>query len=195
MHVICPHLAINAGITGDETVVVIRAGTAADAQAAASLVSLADIERRGHSPVDANAPERAVRRLTDVSTFFHVAESQGELIGIAAGMPGRLDGGAGEPIPGLCHISMVAVRPGHWGHGLGKQVLRAVVAEAHRRGFERAQLFTQAVNARARALYEGHGFVLTGQGAVDEIGDETVRYVLAPLGGGSPGGEDQGLYP
>lgn len=174
--------------------VVIRAGTAADAHPAASLVSLADIERRGHSPVDATAPERAARRLADASTFFHVAESRGELVGIAAGMPGRLDGGAGEPIPGLCHISMVAVRPGHWGQGLGKRVLRAVVAEAHQRGFERAQLFTQTVNARARALYEGHGFVLSGRGVVDESGDETVRYVLAPLVGGSPVGEDQGLY-
>ncbi|MFB4318268.1 GNAT family N-acetyltransferase [Actinomadura sp. 21ATH] len=171
--------------------VVIRLGTAADAVPAARLVSLADVERRGVSPEDARERERAPARLTDAATFFYVGEAGGaggDLVSVAAGMAGRADGGAGAPIPGLCHITMVAVRPGYWGRGLGKQVLRAVVTEARRRGYERAQLFTQAANHRARALYERQGFVLTGRSGVDAVGDELVHYLLSPVR------EDQGLH-
>ncbi|MFF5262090.1 GNAT family N-acetyltransferase [Actinomadura viridis] len=163
-----------------EEAVAIRPGTAADAEDAALLVHLADIERRGPSPLDAGLRERTAARMSDPHTFFYVAETPG-LEGpaaTAAGMSGRLDGGAGAPIPGLCHISMVAVRPGLWGRGLGGLVVDAVLAEAARRGYDRAQLFTQTANARARALYERRGFALTGQTGVDDLGDEIVHYLL-----------------
>ncbi|GAA3953196.1 hypothetical protein GCM10023085_39560 [Actinomadura viridis] len=163
-----------------EEAVTIRPGTAADVEGAALLMHLADVERRGPSPLDAGLRERTVARLSDPSTFFCVAETSGVEgpVATAAGMSGRLDGGAGAPIPGLCHISMVAVRPGLWGRGLGGLVVDAVLAEAVRRGYDRAQLFTQTGNPRARALYEGRGFALTGQAGVDDMGDEIVHYLL-----------------
>ncbi|GAA2398513.1 hypothetical protein GCM10010191_01550 [Actinomadura vinacea] len=158
----------------------IRSGTAADAEAAAALVHRADLARRGPSPADAEIRGRSARRLAVPSTFFRVAEAPGqrEPIGVAAGMPGRVGGGVGDPIPGLCHISMVAVEPGHWGRGLGRRVLTAVLADARRLGYGQAQLFTQTGNERARVLYESEGFVLTGQTAVDEVGDEILLYLL-----------------
>ncbi|XVQ10583.1 GNAT family N-acetyltransferase [Spirillospora sp. CA-255316] len=166
----------------------IRAGTAADAEAAAALVHLADVARRGPSPLDAQTRERSARRLADPSTFFVLAETDTGAgagtgggrgpVGVAAGMPGRAGGGAGDRVPGLCHISMVAVRPESWGRGLGGRVLDAVIDEARRRGYAQAQLFTQTANARARALYGKRGFVLTGQTSVDEIGDEILHYLL-----------------
>jgi ribosomal protein S18 acetylase RimI-like enzyme len=168
----------------DDLDAVIRAGTAADAQTAAALVHLADVARRGPSPQDARTLERSARRLADPSTFFVLAEPGSGTgvvrgpVGVAAGMPGRAGGGAGDRIPGLCHISMVAVRPESWGRGLGRRVLDAVIDEARRRGYVRAQLFTQTANDRARALYGRRGFVLTGQTSVDEIGDEILHYLL-----------------
>ena len=167
---------------GDQ--VAIRAGTAADAEAAAALVHRADVARRGPSPQDELTRERSVRRLGEPSTFFVLAEAvpgtpgAGDgLVGVAAGLPGRAGGGVGDPIPRLCHLTMVAVHPGFWGRGLGGRLVDAILVEARRRGYAQAQLFTQTANHRARALYSGRGFVATGQTSVDEIGDEILHYI------------------
>ncbi|WP_192810165.1 GNAT family N-acetyltransferase [Actinomadura rudentiformis] len=109
-----------------------------------------------------------------------MAERQGVIIGSAAGMSGRRDGGLGEAIPGLCHVSMVAILPEIWGQGIGRQLLTALVDEARNRGYERIQLFTQADNARGHALYERLGFSRTGQVAVSSANEPIVHY-LRPL--------------
>ncbi len=56
------------------------------------------------------------------------------------------------------HITVVAVDPGHRRCGLGRQVLQELLAEAARRGAERATLEVGAGNAAARALYAALGF-------------------------------------
>ncbi|MFG1998264.1 GNAT family N-acetyltransferase [Spirillospora sp. NPDC048911] len=161
--------------------VVVRRGMSADVMAVSKVVFLADAARTsGSRPVEENARARTTHRLGDPRTFFFVAERSGGVIGSAAGMSGRSDGGLGEAIPGLCHISMVAVLPELWGQGIGRQLLSALVDEARDRGYERVQLFTQADNARGHALYERLGFSLTGQVAVSS-NDEPIVHYLLPL--------------
>ncbi|GAA2618385.1 GNAT family N-acetyltransferase [Actinomadura fulvescens] len=161
--------------------VIVRRGTSADLMAASKVVFLADATRPGGPPL-AEEPARArtSHRLGDPRTFFFVAERSGTVVGSAAAMSGRRDGGLGEAIPGLCHISMVAVLPEFWGQGIGRQLLTALVNEARDRGYERVQLFTQADNARGHALYERLGFILTGEVATSSD-DEPIVHYLRPL--------------
>ncbi|MBA9005225.1 GNAT family N-acetyltransferase [Thermomonospora cellulosilytica] len=158
----------------------IRPGTPADVEDAAMIVSVAD-SARGTTPLAGEQDQATTRRrLADPATFFVVADSpHAGLIGVAAGMDGRENGGRGPLIPGLCHVSMVAVLPAHWGQGIGKRLLSALIAEAHRRGFEQIQLFTHLTNTRAQALYEGLGFARTGETALSESGEQIVRYLLS----------------
>ena len=51
-----------------------------------------------------------------------------------------------------------------------------LLAEARTRGYERAQLWTHADNARARRLYEGRGFVRSGREKPDDDAGDTIRH-------------------
>lgn len=176
-------------MAADRTIT-IRPGTPADVDDGLTVLNLADLERDGGTVPGEGHGDRARRRLTDPGTFFFVAEGEGDgLLGIAAGLSGRERGGTGAVIPGLCHISMVAVRPGHWGRGLGTRLVRAVISEARDRGYDRVQLFTHAGNTRARRLYAGLGFTLTGRTTVSDHGEDMVHYIrpLTPARDDRPG--------
>ncbi len=159
----------------------VRAGTTADIDDALTVSRVADAHRRGHAP-DAglgDRDDRSGQRLASRDAFFLVAHhAAGSMVGVAAGLVGREDRGAGPIIPGLCHISMVAVLPEHWGRGVGKQLLRSLLELGHDRGYERFQLFTHADNIRARRLYEGLGFALTGKTDTSRSGEFIVHYLL-----------------
>jgi ribosomal protein S18 acetylase RimI-like enzyme len=84
-------------------------------------------------------------------------------------------------VPELCHIAMIFVAPERWGEGiggrvLGGRVLDGVLEEARSRGYERAQLWTHADNARAQGLYEKYGFRCTGREKGDDLGEWNVHY-------------------
>jgi GNAT superfamily N-acetyltransferase len=67
------------------------------------------------------------------------------------------------------HVSILAVREGAEGRGVGRALLEAAEAWARDRGFDVITLNVFAANARARALYERTGY-----------GPDTIRY-LKPL--------------
>ena len=77
-------------------------------------------------------------------------------------------------------ISMVFVDPDRWGEGIAKRLMRHLFAQAQERGYERYQLWTQAENHRAQALYEGLGFGPSGREKDDDLGERTVHYELPP---------------
>jgi GNAT superfamily N-acetyltransferase len=54
------------------------------------------------------------------------------------------------------------VAPERWDQGIGGRLVEAVLAEARARGYDRAQLWTQADNPGAQRLYEGRGFRCSG---------------------------------
>lgn len=87
------------------------------------------------------------------------------------------DGASSDPLPGLAHVSMVAVRPDRWGQGLGAMVLDSAQREARRRGFIRAQLWTHETNRRAQRLYNRLGWAASGRTKIDDHGERIRHYV------------------
>jgi 8-oxo-dGTP pyrophosphatase MutT (NUDIX family)/GNAT superfamily N-acetyltransferase len=100
-----------------------------------------------------------------------------QLLSMAMALPALADDGRSlHNVPGLAHISSVATQPGNWGQGLGGRAVRAIMAQASRRGYARAQLWTHELNSGARRLYEGLGFEFTGRRKPDEVGEPIVHY-------------------
>lgn len=92
-------------------------------------------------------------RQSDV-TFFSAWDAD-ELAG--CGALKELDSAHGE-------IKSMRAAPGHVGKGVGKAILRHLLAEARRRGYTRVSLETGTIPELlpARRLYESHGFVRCG---------------------------------
>lgn len=76
----------------------------------------------------------------------------------------------GEPVAAFCacwivagqlHVNTIAVDPDHRRRGLGSYLMRAVLAEAARRGATSATLEVRESNEPARRLYESLGFAVT----------------------------------
>jgi GNAT superfamily N-acetyltransferase len=67
------------------------------------------------------------------------------------------------PPPGTAYLWQMFVRRDWQGSGLAGALMDRVLAEAHRRGFERMILWTPKGAARARRFYEREGWVLTGE--------------------------------
>jgi ribosomal protein S18 acetylase RimI-like enzyme len=156
----------------------------------------AHIVRRNGRPLAGGQVERALRRLKDADTLLLIAEdadfralrginaeepeirkSAAEaLLGTALGVQGRADDGAGPPIAGLLHISMVSVAPDLWGRHIGRRLIESLLAEAARRDYDRAQLWTHADNLRANRLYRVMGFRRSGRVRIDDWGELIVHY-------------------
>ncbi|MEV0398839.1 GNAT family N-acetyltransferase [Actinoallomurus sp. NPDC050550] len=129
---------------------------------------------RGKTP----GPDRVARvqaKLADPTGLVIVAERAGELVGMAAAEPGRAEDGAGGVVPGLCHISMVFVRPDHWGKRIGELLLDAVREEALRQGHTSLQLWTGQGNDRALRLYDRTGFRPSGRTGRLSTGERIVH--------------------
>lgn len=154
----------------------VRFGTPEDIEAAVSVSRRSDIARRGGHSVSPKFEERSRSHLENPESFILVAESGGDIVGIACGNPGLADDGAGPGIEGLCHIAMVFVTPGRWGEGIGGMLVEAALGEARSRGYTKAQLWTNNDNRRARNLYEKHGFERSGRGKSDDLGERIVHY-------------------
>jgi predicted GNAT family N-acyltransferase len=76
------------------------------------------------------------------------------------------------------HIGRMAVLAAYRRHGLGGQILEALVEEAARRGHHQVVLSAQV---HALSFYQGHGFIARGE-PYDEVGiphQEMVRVLRA----------------
>lgn len=155
--------------------VVIRRGGPEDVEPAVAVWLAANTARRDGLPTRPDQEARARGQVRKPDAFLLVADAAGDVVGMALGMQGLSDDGAGPPVRGLCHVSMVFVAPDHWGRGVGGRLVDALLTEARSRGYDRAQLWTQADNARARRLYEGRGFRHSGR-QKEEFGELIVHY-------------------
>lgn len=92
-------------------------------------------------------------RATPTAIVF-LAKVDGRLAGIATCFRGFSTFQA-RP---LINVHDLAVHPGHRGRGIGRELLRAVVAKARALGCCRVTLEVQERNLPARRLYEDEGF-------------------------------------
>jgi GNAT superfamily N-acetyltransferase len=106
----------------------------------------------------------------DPDAALLVADDRGRLVGMALRLQGRADDGAGQPIPGLCHLTGICVTPERQGQRVGGRLLDAILVGAREDGYLRATLWTHTDNPRARSLFETRGFVHTGRTVQDEAG-------------------------
>jgi [ribosomal protein S18]-alanine N-acetyltransferase len=110
------------------------------------------------------------REFTDPNTYYLVAFAPDE--------PERIDAYAGLLAPrgsAQGDIQTIAVSPGARGAGLGRVLLRSLLAEAWRRGAAEVFLEVRADNPVATALYDSLGFERIGvrpryyRGGIDAI--------------------------
>lgn len=125
-----------------------------------------------------SARRRVSECLADQRACVVLTEEGSDVVAMAIAVPGlALDGASTETIPGLAHVTMVAVRPHRWGQGLGGAVLDAALAGARDRGFTRAQLWTHETNLRAQRLYLRLGWTASGRTRIDDHGEPIRHYV------------------
>jgi ribosomal protein S18 acetylase RimI-like enzyme len=157
----------------------IRRGGASDLLPALNVWRAAEEARRNGGTISPEHGERVRNHMENPDAFFFVAEGEGKIVGMAVGMQGLAEDGAGPPIEDLCHIGAVFVVPDHWGKGIGGSLVDTVLTEARARGYGLAQLWTHADNTRAQTLYERHGFHPTGRQKPDEHNETIVHYERA----------------
>jgi ribosomal protein S18 acetylase RimI-like enzyme len=164
-----------------------RTGRLADVAAVARLWTAANTARQAESELPlgpiagggtAEAEWQVRVRLADAASFALLVEDDGELVAMALVLQALAqDGASRDLVPGLAHVSMVAVHPDRWGRGLGALVVDQARLEAKERGFSQAQLWTHASNRRAQRLYERLGWTASGRTKIDDFGERIRHYV------------------
>ena len=157
---------------------VIRRGERADVEPAFGVWVAANRARREGVPPRPEQEARARGHVDRPGAVLLVADDAGEVVGMAVGEQALSDDGTGPPVEGLCHLSMVFVAPERWGEGLGGRLVDALLVEVRGHGYDRAQLWTQTENVRARRLYERRGFRPSGR-EKDEFGERIVHFERA----------------
>jgi ribosomal protein S18 acetylase RimI-like enzyme len=151
-----------------------------------SMVRRAGIEEIGAavtvwraSNPDSTAPEHADSLRSwarDPDALLLVAESGGRVVGMVLLQPGRDQDGAGDLVPGLCHLTGLAVRPESQRSGIGSALLDAALREAAGREATRVTLWTAGDNAAAQRLFGSRGFAPTGRSARDGGGTVMLHF-------------------
>ena len=93
--------------------------------------------------------------------YYLVAEEDGQIAGYAGLLAPEPRRGRPEP-GGQADVLTMAVAAGRWGRGIGSALLRALLAEAARRGCAEVYLEVRVDNPRAQQLYRRHGFTDAG---------------------------------
>ena len=102
-----------------------------------------------------------------------LAQDGGRLLGFASVGPSR-DEDAGR---GDLEIYSIYLDPGTWGHGVARELMKTLIAEAGDR--TPLTLWVLAANERARHFYRRHGFQPDGVERYEDVGGEElleVRY-------------------
>jgi len=106
-------------------------------------------------------------------TTILVATVDGALTGFAMLGPSRDE----DAELGGLQIYFIFLEPDAWGHGVARELMRTVLAEAA--DGTSVTLWVLEANERARHFYRRHGFVPDGIERLEQIGDESyleVRY-------------------
>ncbi|HEX2084724.1 MAG TPA: GNAT family N-acetyltransferase [Solirubrobacteraceae bacterium] len=114
-------------------------------------------------------------RSLDERAAWLLAEEDGKPVGHVMFIPAAL---SSVPVddPRLAHVMQVFVRRSHWGTGVAAELMRALVEEAARRGYEEMRLFTPEAQGRARRFYEREGWRLVARIEDTPLGFPVVEY-------------------
>jgi ribosomal-protein-alanine N-acetyltransferase len=126
-------------------------------------------------------PEAFHNELKNERACYLVARRRGKPIGYA-GM---------WVVADEAHITTLAVSPRHRRRGIGARLLRALLAEAYRRGARRITLEVRETNPAAQAMYEKHGFTRIAilRAYYSDTGEDGIVMWINPL---PPPEEDTG---
>jgi ribosomal protein S18 acetylase RimI-like enzyme len=122
---------------------------------------------------------RVEEKLAEAAACLVVVCDDGAVAGMALAEPHRSQDGHGPVVIDRGHVSMVFVAPARWGSGIGRELLDALHRQMREHGYSSASVWTRASNERARRLYVGRGYDLTGHVKRMAGGEEIVRYELA----------------
>jgi [ribosomal protein S18]-alanine N-acetyltransferase len=124
----------------------------------ADLDTIAELEIAVFGPQEAWSRQMLAGELAQqpASRYYLVAEDEAGGQGAIAGYAGLL--GAGWQ----ADVLTLAVATGRRGHGIGTALLRALLAEAARRGCTEVFLEVRTDNLRAQELYKRHAFTQVG---------------------------------
>jgi ribosomal protein S18 acetylase RimI-like enzyme len=162
----------------------VRPATDADVEAMAEVWVLANRVRQsdaGLPPAETldGARDQLAARLSGANgrTRALVSCDGAHVMGMCMGLQARENDGAGPAdIPGLLHVSMLAVMPEAWGRRLGARMLTTLLDDARSAGYADAQLWTQQSNGRAIAIYTRLGFTRSGRTKQDERGESIAHW-------------------
>jgi RimJ/RimL family protein N-acetyltransferase len=136
-------------------VVEVRAATAADEEALASLDRAAWTPFSSPGPLDEDEPFFNDRNPQD---GVLVAIVDGEIAGYVRIQPSSRFRSSDH----VLSVNGIAVDPARQGQGVGRALIDGAIMEARRRGARRLTLRVFSPNERARRLYESAGFVVEG---------------------------------
>ncbi|WP_144714861.1 GNAT family N-acetyltransferase [Curtobacterium pusillum] len=163
---------------------VVRAATEDEVAACVELWTSAVATRDGVPESDA-VRDRARSKFGAPRVALLVASDDHGLAGFTlVTAPGS--GGPGGP-EDAAYLSLLAVAPRAQGHGLGRALLRAAVAEAARAGHERCLLHALEDNAPALRLYTSAGFRPVGEAFPHALSGRPTRAWTAVSAVSAPG--------
>lgn len=126
----------------------------------------------------AEAEHQVRRRLGDPASFAQLVEDDGELVAMALILQALdRDGASADPLPGLAHVSMVAVRPDRWGQGLGAQGAGAGPAWRPTPGFHPRSIVDARNEPTRSAVVRTAWLGDLGRTKIDEHGEQIRDYV------------------
>jgi GNAT superfamily N-acetyltransferase len=148
-----------------------------DVAAAVGLVrELADYERALHE-VRLTEAQLAERLFGDSPALFgHVAEHDGEVVGIALWF---LNFSTWRGTHGI-YLEDLYVSPGHRGTGLGTELLRTLAAVCVERGYSRLEWSVLDWNTPSIEFYEAAGAVPMDEWTVFRLTDDALTHFAAP---------------
>jgi ribosomal protein S18 acetylase RimI-like enzyme len=164
---------------GKQVMEILTPELAAQAEAVWVSANRARLERLGISlDLFPEQDDLIAKRLAG-GAFGVVATDRDDVIAVALAMDAIEDDGKGtQPVPGLMHVSTIAVVPDRWGQRLGQIVLSGVLNEGRRRMYQCAQLWTHESNPGAQRLYERTGWTASGRSIIDDRGEPIRHYVF-----------------
>lgn len=126
-------------------------------------------------PPSTERKQRVDDKLRAAEACVVVGRAGARTVAMALAEPGCADDGAGEPVPGRGHVSMVFVHPDSWGRGLGTALMAGLHDVTGRRGWTRLSVWTRKSNQRAFGLYTTCGYRPTGRTTMLRTGEQIVQ--------------------